>query len=799
MRNLSRLDRDELLGLTLLMGLVTFLYLDVLFLGNTLYERDILSYQYPLKKLTAELVRLGEIPYWNPLLAGGQPLAANPAYQLFYPPNWLALFLPFQLGFHLLMFFHIYLAAVGMYLLLRILPVRPLVAFIGGFCFMAGGSISGLSNLPPSLFSVAWAPWVFLGLIVFLRNGSPAAAILCTLAASMQLIISEPFTVIQTWGGIAVVAFLILPSPERRFAPADLLRRLYTVAIIGVGAALLAAVQLLPMLDHASDSIRSRGFSFEIVSQWSLPPLRLFELIFPAFSGQLTAGVRNYWAAGWYPLEQVPYLPSIYTGVLLAIPALAGLISRAGPWRTVLGTQLLLGILAVGSYTPLLDLLYRAGIFQTIRFPEKFALPIMAITVVYGAYVIETMLSSRSSIRVTRTTFAIAAGALLLSIAALVVSFLPQFSGLFVRLWRLEAIPAEPLQLITGLWRIGWVISVVRLLALLLLLAALVRQRFVWAAVTLFLLGDVGFLASQLSPRQPSDFHEPPAVLSRLPTPASDWRMFHQMSFDLFVPETAVAVPERERPTLLWETLMPFVPSYWGIHTILDYDIDETFLLPTRDTYGVAVGKLSEGDRAAFGKLLVLSNVRRYLRFDPRLIVVDREGNHYYDEAIQLVDVPGIPRYYIATALFPGTSPEQFSQLLSSEEFVPPMVMSSAPLPAPGRGTARVLEEFPNRVVIEAIAESPALLVASVTRHKYWSATIDGKEAQLWPVNLAFQGVIVEKGSQRVELTYRNPLVRLGGGISLLSLGLAVAILLYLSTRTISPASESVGENVTVP
>jgi hypothetical protein len=795
MRTLRRFEREELLGLALLLGLVTFLYLDVLLLGNTFYERDILSYQYPLKKVTAELVRLGELPYWNPYLAGGQPLAANPAYQLFYPPNWLTMILPFQLGFRLLMFFHIYLAAVGMYLLLRILPVRPLVAFIGAFCFVAGGTISGLSNLPPILFAVAWAPLLFLFLIRFLRTGSPVAAVLCSVAAAMQLLISEPFTVLQTWGGVGVVSLLLIPSGTGRFDIRHLLRRFALIGCIGVGAALLAAVQLVPMLDHAADSARSRGLSFQDVAQWSLPPFRLFELVYPAFSGQLTDGLQNYWAAGWYPVERVPFLPLIYVGVLLAIPAVAGLIARVGPWKTVLGAQILLAILAAGSYTPLLDFLYRAGIFRSIRFPEKFALPMMMIVIVYGAFVLETLLSSSGSrARLARATVGAAAAGLLFSIVFLLASFLPDFPPSFSRFWRLDGIPAEPLAVIIGLWKSAWVWSIIRLAGLLLLLVALLRQRFVWTGVTLFLLVDVGLLANQLSPRQPAGFYDPPAVLSRLPSPGSDWRMFHQVSIDLLTPEAGVPVPESDRPALQWDLLMPFVPIYWGIHTILDYDIDETFLLPTRDSYDIAFGKLSEGDLAAFGKLLVLSNVRRYLRFDPRLIMVDGVGNQHYEKAIQVVDVPGLPRYYFATAVVPGTTPEHFSDLLSSVGFAPPMVMASLPLEAPGRGTVRSIGELPNRVRLEVSAESPALLVASITRHRYWSATINGVDAPLWPVNLAFQGVIVDGGSHQIELRYRNPLVLAGAWVSLLALVMAAGIVIVTTSR-VSRASTNAAES----
>ena len=58
----------------------------------------------------------------------------------------------------------------------------------------------------------------------------------------------------------------------------------------------------------------------------------------------------------------------------------------------------------------------------------------------------------------------------------------------------------------------------------------------------------------------------------------------------------------------------------------------------------------------------------------------------------------------------------------------------------------------------------------TVTRHKYWRVTIDGRETNVMPANLAYQAVVVPAGRHRVEMRYRNPLVLIGAAISLLAL-----------------------------
>jgi hypothetical protein len=86
---------------------------------------------------------------------------------------------------------------------------------------------------------------------------------------------------------------------------------------------------------------------------------------------------------------------------------------------------------------------------------------------------------------------------------------------------------------------------------------------------------------------------------------------------------------------------------------------------------------------------------------------------------------------------------------------------------APGRVLGVV--ERANIATIDIECTNTALLIATVTRHKYWRATIDGRPAQLVPVNLAYQGVLVPAGKHRIEMRYRNPVVMWSGIVSALT------------------------------
>ena len=70
-----------------------------------------------------------------------------------------------------------------------------------------------------------------------------------------------------------------------------------------------------------------------------------------------------------------------------------------------------------------------------------------------------------------------------------------------------------------------------------------------------------------------------------------------------------------------------------------------------------------------------------------------------------------------------------------------------------------------------------ALLVRSETYEPRWRATVDGKEARIFPADYAFQGVVVPPGRHRVAFRYVDRLMMLGMCISLAALAACVRAL----------------------
>jgi uncharacterized membrane protein YfhO len=103
-------------------------------------------------------------------------------------------------------------------------------------------------------------------------------------------------------------------------------------------------------------------------------------------------------------------------------------------------------------------------------------------------------------------------------------------------------------------------------------------------------------------------------------------------------------------------------------------------------------------------------------------------------------------------------------------------VADVTPSPAASR-TARIIEEAPERVVVEAHTAAPALLVLADNYDPNWVATLDGRGVPLLRVDYTFRGVPLPAGTHRIELEYRPASVRRGALVSLLALGVTLLFL----------------------
>jgi hypothetical protein len=217
----------------LLALLATTLFLPALLRREVFGLRDHFDYFQPLRWFTAQELKAGHLPLWNPYSASGEPWLANPQTGVFYPPSWLFPVLPFATAYMLYLLLHLVVLGWGAYLLFaRRAP--PGAAMVGAAALMFSGPVLSLLDVSNNFATLAWIP---LALWCACEGAWKRGAVVLTLA----FLGGEPF--------FALLAALLYAIVRRH-------RDVLWTALLTLG---LSAIQLFPFLEFALGSDRAAG------------------------------------------------------------------------------------------------------------------------------------------------------------------------------------------------------------------------------------------------------------------------------------------------------------------------------------------------------------------------------------------------------------------------------------------------------------------------------------------------------------------------------------------------------------
>ena len=255
------------------------------------------------------------LPLWSPNILSGHPFAANPLAGIWYPPGWLALFLPLPFGFNLLILLHLLWGGYGMLSFLRQQGLSLQAALLGGLAFTAMPKLFahyGAGHLT-LLYAIPWTPWLLWASEPAMKTGKKYLP---------AVILALIFTADPRW---ALYAALLWWAYRLFILTSGGWRAHLRTALIQTGqstlAALLAAPLAIPMLEFARLSSRD-AMTVSDVLTLSFPPSRLIGLVFPDFGG------FHEW--------------TVYPGVIIFLMAYLLMFqaprqTRAGLWRKVPG------------------------------------------------------------------------------------------------------------------------------------------------------------------------------------------------------------------------------------------------------------------------------------------------------------------------------------------------------------------------------------------------------------------------------------------------------------------------------
>jgi hypothetical protein len=766
------------LALSLLALIATIFFADVLFGINQFYMRDLTRYYYPTKQVLREVVQHGEFPYWNRYFSGGQPIAANPEHEVFYPLTWLILLPSYNFGFTLHILIHIYIGLFAMYALLRSMDVRPFSAFIGALSFGLGGVYLSYINLLPILFCAAWLPLTCLYARRFLLRRNLRDFALASFFLGVQFLVGEPTTIMQT--GILLGLYALYRGWYSTPRLSKMITRVIWIGVMSIVALLVGAAQIIPAIDHVRDSARAHPFDFDLVKAWSMPWAKFGETIFPNILGHISVKqVMWYWGGGLYTGMGSPFIFSIYAGLLVMALAIGALFVRPRGGRFVLLVVFLSSLFALGGNTPLLKFLYDAHILTSLRYPEKFILFGIFAIILFASQMLDRVLDGDDALRDGALGFVLAVTLVSAFIAA--VSLTPIFAKIFMKLWGLGA-GAQATKMI-HLARVDWTIAAIRgaLLVALLWTVRTMPRRAWMIAMTIFVVADLCFVGNELNPRMPRRFFDPPPAANVFPANRADFRVFHEV--DWYGTEDPARKYFSTGDAVYWVVrngLFPMTPAGARIQTVLERDYDKTALLPTIELTDSVWDLKRSGKSQWWTPFMAMSNAWYrgvYRDFDAE----KRRNKGNFKESLPISFLPGeqYPRYYFADQAVTVRDRHDVVKNLTDNSYTPRVAFIRYPTFVPARGVVHAVHETANSATLDVESFGQGLLVMSVTPHKYWRIFVDGMRVQAIVTNIAYQSVIVTPGRHKVVMIYRNELVLVGLGISLTMLTLLVLTIAF--------------------
>lgn len=716
----------------------------------------------------AEALQAGRLPDWNPEVGCGIDQFVTLQSAVWYPPMWLYAALPVSVAMGWLAFGHLLLASGGLYAWLRAIDVSRLGALLaaGGLAFGAVGE----SRWPTMLYTIAWIPWQFYLLD---RPGRFGAWrwIALSLTFAFQFVIGYPQLVV--YGAMLFFAYALVRTARER----SIRLMLLPISAAAVGA-LVAAVQLVPSLHYMQNEAWRQGrlspadvHYMTGVPDASLPRQWMRMLPKAIENDQKDRTLSDRFSFG-------------YLGAIMPVAVIAAILCGLS-WRVIFFLcAALAGLYLSLGYSPtpipIYDWLSRLPVLGSFRTPDRFLLwYLLGCSVLLGIGV-DRLLATGARSSITR----VLVGVMLVAAVGRV---------------GLCAVRGDP-----------WPNPAIFVSTMVVLAFVVVRQSKIGVpsrcgAVAIFALcmADLwiasGFMCPYIDfPHENFDrIHtRKEIVMDRASLAALAERAGHDRIY----------IAEAYRPVMRTGHLPAFrtLPMYES-------------LMPTRHFQLCNAAFPAEKARYRhFGlwNIPPIPHARifdwcsvRYLASTTALPTAESDGwrrvETPHDAPLAVYENQRARPRAVLTEHFEVMDPNRLLELLptplaadeSGIVFLEQAPSADFPSSAPGSASAasigqiRWVTDDPARVTLDVTCVRPAFLVLSDSYAPGWTATINGRPAQILRANFLHRAVELPAGRHTVEFRYQTPRLATGAALSAagIALWLAVAAFTALRKRRVIP------------
>jgi hypothetical protein len=726
---------------------------------ETLYSdtSDLLAQHLPAKVfLVRSLHETGELPLWNPEQYAGSPFVHDIQVGLFYPPHLPLYVLPGSaVGPFLswLVFAHILLAGWLMYAYARHAGLGELAAFTAGAgymlaprwmmqLFLAGHTVT---------IGIAWIPLVLLCVERAIERRNWRWAFGGGVAYALLILGTHPQ---WTFYGSLLIGLwplrLLAGSPANRPFFVRWLTVELVVVAVGVG---LCAVQLLPTLEAAGETSRSKGMA----QSWSLSGAK-------AAMGALVGPFPDRAAEGIH-WETRGGIGLTWAAMALVAVRLAGRPARV-PALIAVGML----VYALGG-SALVD---RLPGFSTFRMPTRMLLT-LAFPVAYLAGLGVQAVARDWSAPTLRGATTVA------GMLAAVPGLLSMMAGQF-----------PPPGTVNPGWRAYW-LAVPAAWVAFLVIAPRQTDRARTLALVVLLVADLLLFSVRYPATRPMEDIYPRSPL--IDPIRDDERMPGALVYDPAANEADDCFLGAGSPAASvygvrsvrgynpldaarYRQFLAFVadvgepqPAFSGNFTnpvMTDFPVKNRRLF---DLLGVAWEVAPADDPPSGGGWVA---VRDAADPDARCYNFLGPGVRKLPPMRLYFNMQSMPRAFLVPEAVPeageadvlrqlkGLDPWQTATLAGWDPAADPL-----PPPAVGRRWQPVVYSSPNRLHVELDGQSAGLLVVTDPWYPGWTCRIDGNEVPVRKADYAFRGVVVPRGTREVVFRFEPASYRRGRWFSL--------------------------------
>jgi len=663
---------------------------------------------------------------------------------------------------------HLFFGAAGTYLCCRTIGASRLTSALGGLIFAIAPENASLINAGHvmKIATISFAPWAFY----FLERGFQTRRLIFFLTTAFVLAL-QFFNIhwqiafytclcVGAYGVCRVIGIMISDGQEgKRQLP----------RLLGMNVALLVffltmvSMSLLPLANWSEDTNRGvhsgsnqggGGLQVDEAMSWSLPPEELVTFAIPGFfglsrqeAGENPTNIASYYWGRMHFTQTTDYM-GLLPWLLLPLP----LLFRRDRYTWLSLGGVVGGILfSMGKYTPFYWLLYKffPGI-NHFRVPKMMMfIPLLGVAILAARGL---DLLRDGEIRKTKSFRRYLVGVCALPAAFLLIlgietviagHWIDLFADMLAQPTRYE----QGAQLIGQRWgnlvqetAVAAGISALFAAAFLMAREQKLAKAVPWILLLLFV-GDTWrindkFLFLTAAPAKTRGGEAPPLMkflaaqpktYRVLPLDGSDPMQYVAQRIPVVYTSNAVQ-------QMRWQQ---FLDSFSLVGPMPDIINTKYLIMPNAD-YQQQKGQL--GDRF----------VPVFTPPGSASVVLENRAVLPKGWLVPSVAVVPDPAQRLGILQNPAFNPATVAMVESQPPFA--MVEPNAAKPLPQNVKMPVYEK--ERIVVEAATPQDALLVLGEKYYKGWKATVDGKRAEIVPVDHILRGVYLSPGNHRVEFVF---------------------------------------------